>query len=84
MACIYFKNERSCSTKIVLNLNLREKHPRGRPRSRGEKQIGKTSCRRKGEHGRNMRRRSFGKAEIDREAWLLDNPYKNRNVKGRQ
>jgi hypothetical protein len=39
---------------------------------------------RKEEHGRKLRRKSFRKTKIDGKAWLIDDPYKRGNIKGKR
>jgi hypothetical protein len=41
----------------------------------GTNRLGKISHRRMEEHGKKLRR-SWGKTQIDGEAWLLDDPHK--------
>jgi hypothetical protein len=62
------KNKREIPKK-VLNTKIR-----GRPISRwGKNGLGNMSRRREKEYGGNMRRRRFGKAEVDGEAWFSEN-----------
>jgi hypothetical protein len=62
--------------KSVWNIKLKQKDPRGRPRSRWEQVDRCQGERRKKEHGRKLRARSFKKTEIHGEAWCPDEPHK--------
>jgi hypothetical protein len=56
-------------------MKVKGKFPKGRPRSRWEEQVRKNITQKERRRwGEKLRRRSTGKTETDRKAWLSDSP----------